>query len=86
MYYDKDHRQESGSAEIDMATWHNYAINWTSDYVAGYVDGREYFRTTKREAVPPRSMHAAIQLDWFPDSSPRVSGKMELDWIRRYCL
>ncbi len=86
LHYGKENRQEIGSAEVDMTTWHNYAVEWTPDHVAGFLDGREYFRTDKREAIPPRSMHATIQLDWFPDKSPRGTGKMEVDWIRQYKL
>ena len=86
LHYGKANRQESGSAEVDMTTRHNYAVEWTPDHVSGYVDGREYFHTAKSEAIPPRSMHATIQLDWFPDNGPRGSGKMEVDWIRQYHL
>ncbi|KAK2613056.1 hypothetical protein QQS21_000985 [Conoideocrella luteorostrata] len=86
LHYGKDNQQEHASTQLDMTQWRNYAVEWTKDHVVGYVDGKEFFRNKNRAAVPPRSMHATIQLDWFPGSGPKGAGKMEVDWIRQYAI
>lgn len=86
LHYGKENRQEHGMTQLDMTTWHNYAVEWTKDHVVGWVDGNEFFRSKTRDSVPPRAMHATIQLDWFPDGGPKGPGKMEVDWIRQYTL
>ena len=82
----KDNQQEHASTALDMIKWHNYAVEWTKGRVVGYIDGREFFRTRKQAAVPPRSMYATIQVDWLPEDGPREPGKMEVDWIRQYSI
>lgn len=86
LHYGKDNQQVEGDADIDMTQWHNYAVEWTADHVVGYVDGKEFFRSEKKETLPPRAMHATIQLDWFPGKDPEGTGKMEVDWIRQYTI
>ncbi|OAQ74083.1 glycosyl hydrolases family 16 domain-containing protein [Pochonia chlamydosporia 170] len=86
LHYGQDNQQEHGSTKVDMTQWHNYAVEWTKDHVVGYVDGTEFFRNKNPAAVPPRSMHATIQLDWFPEDGEKGPGKMEVDWIRQYSI
>ena len=84
LHYGEDNSQEQAKTTVDMTTWRNYAVEWTAEHVVGFVDGQEFFRSENPEANPPRSMHATIQLDWFPDGNEEGPGKMEVDWIRQY--
>jgi licheninase len=86
LHYGEDNSQIGGEVEVDATTWHNWALEWTPDSITAYLDGEEWFRTTEREIFPPRAMHLAIQLDWFPDGEDERSreSRMEVDWIKQY--
>lgn len=69
---------------IDQTQWHDYAVEWTSAGMVGYIDGVEVFRDTTASHQPPGPMHLTIQLDWFPDGSPTIPSTMEVDWVHFY--
>ncbi|MFT4029248.1 MAG: glycoside hydrolase family 16 protein [Protaetiibacter sp.] len=69
---------------IDQTAWHNYAVEWNSTTMIGYIDGVEFFRDTTASHLPPGPMHLCIQLDWFPDGSATSPSWMEVDWVRFY--
>ena len=79
LHYGADNSQNGTKVAGDFTQWHNYAVEWMPDHVAGFVDGQEVFRTTEREQIPPRPMHLAMQQDigpydnWIPprDAPPR---------------
>ncbi|TDD73319.1 glycoside hydrolase family 16 protein [Actinomadura rubrisoli] len=79
---------------VDLTKWHAFAMEWTPKGITGYVDGRRWFRTTERRALPPGKMGQAIQLDWFPKRTKLTVGgvsrvapaTLEVDWIRLYRL
>lgn len=79
--------QTSAQKTIDTTAWHTYAVEWTPTSMTGYIDGVVWFRDTNKGHMPPGSMHAAAQLDWFPQTgkSPRTSS-MSIDWIRVHKL
>ena len=71
-------------APIDLTQWHNYAIEWTADHVAGYIDGELWFDDTDPRVQPPGPMHQTIQLDnFFPECNLNPS-TMDVDWVRMY--
>ena len=70
--------------QIDMTEWHNYAMEWTPAGIVGYIDGVEWYRNTDPTHQPAGSMHAAIQLDWFPDGTVTTPSAMSIDWVRVY--
>lgn len=79
----------SASKVLDTREWHNYAVEWTSQHVIGYIDGVEWFRDTNTSHVPQTPMHSNIQLDWFPDDSAAANPAaswMEVDWTREYAV
>jgi licheninase len=85
LHYGADNRQLRGSIQVDMTRWHNFAVEWTSDHVTGYLDGEPFFYTTERYALPPARMKQTIQLDWFPDAT-KADATMEVDWAAIYRL
>ena len=73
--------------QVDGTEWHNWAVEWTPEYIVAYVDGREWFRTSDTQIFPPDAMHLAIQLDWFPgqgDPNDVQESSMEVDWVKQY--
>lgn len=86
--------QRAGAAVAgDFTGWHNYAVEWMPDHIAGFVDGQQVFRTDDPARIPSRPMHLAIQQDVGPsadgrtpprDASTPAEVRMEVDWVRIY--
>ncbi|MFG1999350.1 glycoside hydrolase family 16 protein [Spirillospora sp. NPDC048911] len=78
--------------KTDLTKWHTFAIQWNSRSITGYIDGKVWFYTNKRQALPPRAMGQSIQLDYFANLRPRTArgvkrwfpATLEVDWIRLY--
>ena len=88
LHYGRDNSQLQGSVKIDATQWHNWAVEWTPDHIAAFVDGKQWWRTDNPKALPPGPMHLCIQLDWFPrggDGDVQTS-HMYVDWVRQYSL
>jgi beta-glucanase (GH16 family) len=92
LHFGADNSQNGTKVAGDFTQWHNYAVEWMPDHVAGFVDGQEVFRTTERHQIPPRPMHLAIQQDigpyddWIPprDASTPPEVHFDIDWVRIY--
>ncbi|NDU77431.1 family 16 glycosylhydrolase [Actinomadura sp. DSM 109109] len=89
---EKDSRRLNAHLRIDLTKWHVFAVEWNSKGITGYVDGRKWFHTSKREALPPGKMGQAIQLDWFPQMAKLTAKGVSrtsdvtlfVDWIAMY--
>ncbi|OZM81576.1 glycoside hydrolase family 16 protein [Pseudonocardia sp. MH-G8] len=88
LHFGEDNDQVVGEVQIDATQWHNWAVEWTPDHVAAFVDGEEWWRTEDTQILPPRAMHLCVQLDWFPeDGDGEVQeSAMHVDWVKRYPL
>jgi hypothetical protein len=86
LHYGADNSQLHGQVNIDATQWHNWAVEWTPDHIAAFVDGQEWFRTTDTSTLPPGPMHLTIQLDWFPKGGSATPSAMHVDWVRYYPL
>jgi hypothetical protein len=75
--------QDHYSKTIDITQWHNYAMEWTSTGIRGYIDGVMWFNDTNSSAQPPGPMHQTIQLDNFGGSSHRPAN-LDVAWFRAY--
>ena len=92
LHFGADNSQNGTKVAGDFTQWHNYAVEWTPDHVAGFVDGQEVFRTTERHQIPPRPMHLAMQQDigpydnWIPprDATTPPEVRFQIDWVRIY--
>lgn len=83
----KKDQKDHGEVKADGTQWHNWAVEWTPEHIIAYLDGREWHRNTDPKVQPPRSMHLAIQLDWFPsqgDEGDVQASSMEVDWVKQY--
>ncbi|WP_214404883.1 glycoside hydrolase family 16 protein [Pseudonocardia lacus] len=87
IHYGEDNSQVQGEVFTDGTQWHNWAVEWSPEHIIAYLDGREWYRTSDPEVLPPGPMHLAIQLDWFPgkdeDGDVRES-QMQVDWVKVY--
>jgi beta-glucanase (GH16 family) len=93
VHYGVDNDRDITAVTGDFTGWHNYAIEWLPDHVAGFIDGQQVFRTDDPSEVPTRPMHLAIQQDvgpsddgWTPalDSTTPPEVRMQVDWVRIY--
>ncbi|ASR02830.1 Glycosyl hydrolases family 16 [Gordonia rubripertincta] len=67
----------------DATMWHSWAVEWTPDRIAVYLDGVRWAVTTDTSRFPPRPMHLCLQLDNFGgETAP--GGKMFVDWVAEY--
>jgi Glycosyl hydrolases family 16 len=93
LHYGADNDQTGTHLPGDYTQWHNYAVEWTADHVAGFVDGQQVFSSNDREQIPPRPMHLAMQQDigpygddWIPprNSTTPAEVRFQIDWVRIY--
>jgi hypothetical protein len=76
--------QQLTKKKIDIAQWHNYAVEVTSRSVVGYLDGQKWFESTDPETLPRGPVHPVIQLDWFPEGDSPEPSELQVDWLRIY--
>ena len=86
LHHGCENSQVRASITNDTTAWHNYAVEWSPDGITGYLDGRPWFRDTDPTHLPPRPMHATIQLDYFPSdgTGPLRTTHMSVAWTREY--
>ena len=53
LHYGRSNSQLHGEVTIDATQWHNWAVEWTPDHITAFVDGKQWFHTDKKEALPP---------------------------------
>jgi licheninase len=76
-----DHR-----VSTDATQWHSWAVEWTPDHVAGFVDGNQWFETTPADRrIPAVPMHLCLQVDDFGGDISR-GGQLNAAWARQYPL
>lgn len=84
--------QQAGPFEkpCDMRQWHNFAFEWTSTGVRGWIDGNPWYEVKDgagpygRKNIQDMPLGAlTIQLDAFADSGLRPA-VFEMEWVRFY--
>ena len=87
LHYGAGNDQEQGPVDIDATQWHDWAVEWTPTSITAFVDGTQWWKTTKVDILPPGPMHLCIQLDWFPEGRGDVTPtRMEVAWVKQYSL
>jgi hypothetical protein len=85
-----DKKERKDLCPVDMTQWHNFAFEWTSEALVGYVDGVEWFRLSgganadRGDIQDMPSGHLNIQLDNFTGDSGLRPAVFEVDWVRVY--
>jgi hypothetical protein len=85
LHFGPDDRRQESFFRKDATQWHSWAVEWTPDRIATYVDGVQWWETTDTAHFPPRKMHLCLQLDNF-GGDPRGGGQQTVDWVRQYPL
>jgi hypothetical protein len=83
LHYGPDDERQGGTVQIDASQWHSWAVEWTPDHIATYVDGVQWWETTDVAHFPPGRMHLCMQLDNF-GGDIRGGGRLVIDSVRRY--
>ncbi len=84
LHYSAGNQQKYAKKAIDLTQWHIYAVEWVDGRVTGYMDGAKWFESTDPATMPSDKMHAAIQLDYFPDGGSPQPTEMYVDYLRIY--
>ncbi len=85
LHYGPDDDREFTEMNIDTTQWRSWAVEWTPQRLAMFVDGALWWQTTNSEHLPPRPMHLCIQLDNF-GGDLHDGGQLQVDWARQYAL
>ena len=83
LHFGADDAVEHHEIFVDATMWHSWAVEWTPDRIAVYVDGVRWAETTDISRFPPRPMHLCLQLDNFGGVTV-PGGKMFVDWVAEY--
>ena len=78
-------RQEAGHIGIDATQWHSWAVEWSPDRIATFVDGAQWWETTNTAHIPTGLMRMCMQLDNFGGDVSQ-GGQQIVDWARQYPL
>ncbi|MFD0691244.1 glycoside hydrolase family 16 protein [Actinomadura fibrosa] len=89
---EKNAKRLNAHVKVDLRAWHAFAVDWNAKGITGYLDGRKWFHTSNKAALPPGPMGQAIQLDWFPNLTGKTAkgvsrtapATLQVDWIRYY--
>ena len=86
-----DHQIQLPDFTVDQRQFHNYAFEWTSAHLKGWVDGNEWFTLSGGAASDRKAIQAmaqgqlTLQLDAF-QSTGCIASTLELEWARFYDL
>lgn len=83
LHYGPQDDRERSEIQIDATRWHSWAVEWTPQRIAAYVDGIMWWETTNVAHLPPRPMHLCVQLDNFGGDLSQ-GGQLALDWVHQY--
>jgi hypothetical protein len=85
LHFSSQNRTRNANRAVDLTQWHNYAVEWTSTGIRGYIDGVQFFSDTNTAELPPGPMHQTLQLDWFPNGTTATTpSQMNVAWVRVY--
>ena len=82
VHYGSD-QQVAGHIRIDAAQWHSWAVEWTPQRIATFVDGAQWWETTNAAHIPTGLMRMCMQLDDFGGDISQ-GGQQIVDWARQY--
>jgi licheninase len=85
LHFGPDDQRQGTVVPIDATQWHSWAVEWTHDHIATYVDGVQWWQTTDASHFPPGLMHLCMQVDDFGGDT-RGGGQQIVDWAREYQL
>lgn len=85
LHYGPNDERDSGAVHIDATQWHSWAVEWTPQRVAVFVDGVQWWEAGDPAHLPPGPMHLCIQLDNF-GGDLGSGASTAVDWVRQYSV
>lgn len=82
-YGSGQHEKEAGSIQIDATQWHSWAVEWSPQRIATFVDGTQWWETSNAAHIPDGLMRLCMQLDNF-GGDVSEGGRQIVDWAREY--
>jgi licheninase len=72
-----------GAVAANATAWHSWAVEWTPERIATFIDGTLWWQTTDIVHFPPGPMHLCVQLDNV-GGDVGAGGRQDVDWVRQY--
>lgn len=69
---------------IDVREFHDYAVEWTPDWVSFFVDGQRVRSVEQSPGYPMQLMLGIYQFSPTEESPGRYPRRFSIDWIRGY--
>jgi licheninase len=85
LHYGTDDQRQGTTIPIDATQWHSFAVEWTPERIAFFVDGVQWWETRDTGHFPPGPMHLCMQLDNF-GGNIAAGGRQRVDWAGEYAL
>jgi len=85
LHFGVDDQRQGTTIPIDATQWHSWAVEWTAERIAFFVDGAQWWETRDTAHFPPGPMHLCMQLDNF-GGDIAAGGRQRIDWAREYAL
>jgi hypothetical protein len=88
----QNHQLEAPDFPADMREWNNFAFEWTSQHLKGWVNGELWYTMSGGAAADRKAIQMmeegrfCFQLDAFDSGSGNIASTMEVDWLRFYPL
>jgi licheninase len=83
LHYGASNSQTHGAApSVDAKAYHNYGMAWDAGCIRGYIDGVKFFEDCNTSHLPPRAMHATIQLDAFDKDTGFIPSTMDVESLK----
>jgi hypothetical protein len=64
-----------------LSEWHNVAVEWTDEYVRGFIDGREWYNFSNEDIEDMPLGRLTMQLD---NTGTPGDATFDIDWVNFY--
>lgn len=88
----QNYQIEAPDFPVDCREWNNFALEWTSTHLKGWVNGELWYTMSgganaQRKAIQlMEEGRFCFQLDAFKSDATNIASTMEVDWLRFYPL
>ena len=85
VHYGPNDTQIGSTRTMDATGWHSYALEWTPQHLAFYVDGTQWWEVTAQAPIQDGgTMGLNLELYWTPAAGTTTTSTMKVDWARIY--
>jgi licheninase len=70
---------------VDLTQWHNFAVDWQTDRITLYIDGRPWGTYLNPQFIPQKPMHLVIQQNYNRKrAGVPLQSSVQIDWVHLY--